>query len=129
MPRGAFDCGIMVERGSAVSESWVALLACGCDMDIADWRKKIDEIDRRLVQLLNERARCAVEIGKIKRQKTLPIREPQREREVLQHVIDANQGPLQNDALQRVFERIVGEGRVLQSILFNAQDSEGDSNS
>ena len=98
-------------------------------MDIADWRKKIDEIDRRLVQLLNERARCAVEIGKVKRQNALPIREPQREKEVLQHVLDANQGPLKNDALQRVFERIVDEGRVLQSVLFNAQDSGGDSNS
>ena len=98
-------------------------------MDIADWRKKIDEIDRRLVQLLNERARCAVEIGKVKRQNALPIREPQREKEVLQHVLDANQGPLKNDALHRVFERIVDEGRVLQSVLFNAQDSGGDSNS
>ena len=98
-------------------------------MDIADWRKKIDEIDRRLVQLLNERARCAVEIGKVKRQNALPIREPQREKEVLQHVLDANQGPLKNDALQRVFERIVDEGRVLQSVLFKAQDSGGDSNS
>ena len=98
-------------------------------MDIADWRKKIDEIDRRLVQLLNERACCAVEIGKVKRQNALPIREPQREKEVLQHVLDANQGPLKDDALQRVFERIVDEGLVLQSIFFNAQDSGGDSNS
>ena len=97
-------------------------------MDIADWRKKIDEIDRRLVQLLSERARCAVEIGKIKRQNALPIREPQREREVLQHVLDANQGPLKNDALQRVFERIVDEGRSLQRILFNARGPGEDSN-
>lgn len=98
-------------------------------MDIADWRKKIDEIDRRLVQLLNERARCAVEIGKIKRQNALPIREPHREKEVFQHAFDANQGPLKNDALQRVFERIVDEGRSLQSILFNAQDPGEDSQS
>jgi chorismate mutase len=36
-------------------------------MDIADWRKKIDELDRRLVELLNERAQAAHEIGKLKR--------------------------------------------------------------
>ena len=98
-------------------------------MDIADWRKKIDEIDRRLVQLLNERARCAVEIGKIKRRNALPIHEPHREKEVFQHAFDANQGPLKNDALQRVFERIVDEGRSLQSILFSAQDPGEDSQS
>ena len=98
-------------------------------MDIADWRKKIDEIDRRLVQLLNERARCAVEIGKIRCQNAMPIREPHREKEVFQHAFDANQGPLKNDALQRVFERIVDEGRSLQSILFNAQDPGEDSQS
>ena len=36
-------------------------------MDIADWRKQIDELDRKLVELLNQRAQCAVEIGKLKR--------------------------------------------------------------
>jgi chorismate mutase-like protein len=83
-------------------------------MDIADWRKKIDEIDRSLVRLLNERARCVVEIGKIKRHNGLPIHEPAREQEVLRHALEANQGPLADDALQRVFERIVDEGRSLQ---------------
>jgi len=98
-------------------------------MDIADWREKIDEIDRRLVQLLNERAHCAVEIGKIRRQNAMPIREPHREKEVFQHAFDANQGPLKNDALQRVFERIIDEGRGLQSLLFSAKDSEEDNKS
>ena len=34
-------------------------------MDIADWREKIDELDRRLVELLSERAHAAVEIGRL----------------------------------------------------------------
>jgi len=93
-------------------------------MDISDWRKKIDEIDRSLVKLLNERARCAVEIGKIKRQNSLPIHEPHREQEVLRHVLEANQGPLANEAIQRVFERIVEEGRTLQQRLIAAQEAE-----
>ncbi|MBI3895717.1 MAG: chorismate mutase [Acidobacteria bacterium] len=83
-------------------------------MDIADWRKKIDEIDRRLVELLNERARCVAEIGQIKRQNGLPVQEPNREREVLRQVLEANQGPLDDAALRRVFEQIVEEGRSLQ---------------
>ncbi len=55
-------------------------------MDIADWRKKIDELDRRLVELLSERARAAVEIGRLKRNTNLPIYEPERERIVFENV-------------------------------------------
>ena len=90
-------------------------------MDISDWRKKIDEIDRSLVRLLNERARCAVEIAKIKRQNGLPLQEPNREQEVLQQAFDANEGPLPDQAIQRVFERIVEEGKALQKRLFEEQ--------
>ena len=93
-------------------------------MDISDWRKKIDEIDRSLVKLLNERARCAVEIGKIKRQNGLPIQEPNREQEVLRQALEANQGPLASEAIQRIFERIVAEGRALQQRLFQAGEKE-----
>ena len=49
-------------------------------MDIADWRKKIDDLDRKLVELLNQRAQAAVEIGRLKKNTDLPIYEPQRER-------------------------------------------------
>ena len=48
-------------------------------MDIADWRKKIDDLDRKLVQLINQRATCAVEIGKLKRNSAMPVYEPDRE--------------------------------------------------
>ncbi len=91
-------------------------------MDIADWRKKIDEIDRRLVRLLNDRARCVMEIGKLKRQNGLPIVESHREEEVLRHALEANQGPLDDDAIRRVFEGIVREGRDVQQKLFEQAD-------
>jgi chorismate mutase len=52
-------------------------------MDIADWRKKIDEIDQQLVEILNQRAQAAQEIGRLKRQTSMPIYEPDRERTVL----------------------------------------------
>jgi chorismate mutase len=48
-------------------------------MDIEDWRRKIDELDSKLVRLLNERAECAHEIGKLKRDVAAPIYEPDRE--------------------------------------------------
>ncbi|MBI3935085.1 MAG: chorismate mutase [Acidobacteria bacterium] len=93
-------------------------------MDIADWRKKIDAIDRELVRLLNERARCVAEIGKIKHAGGLPIEASGREQTVFENVLQANQGPLDDDALRRVFERIVGEGKDLQRRLIEKQKSE-----
>ena len=51
--------------------------------NIEDWRRRIDEIDRQLVELLNERSQCAAEIGHIKQQANLPLYQPEREKEVL----------------------------------------------
>ena len=83
-------------------------------MDIADWRKKIDELDRRLVELLSERARAAVEIGRLKRNTSLPIYEPERERVVFENVQKLNQGPLPGKDLVRIFERIMDVMRNVQ---------------
>jgi chorismate mutase-like protein len=83
-------------------------------MDIADWRKKIDELDRRLVDLLSERARAAVEIGRLKRNTSLPIYEPDRERIVFANVQEANPGPLSGRDLVRIYERIMDVMRNVQ---------------
>ena len=83
-------------------------------MDIADWHKKIDELDRRLVELLSERARAAQEIGRLKRNTNLPIYEPDRERIVFENVQTLNQGPLPNRDLVRIFERIMDVMRNIQ---------------
>jgi chorismate mutase len=83
-------------------------------MDIADWRKKIDEMDRRLVDLLSERARAAVEIGRLKRDTNLPIYEPERERVVFENVQQMNPGPLPGRDLVRIFERIIDVMRNIQ---------------
>ena len=91
-------------------------------MDISDWRRKIDDIDRRLVKLLNERAKCVVEIGTIKLDSGLPVLEPSREDEVMRHAVEANQGPIEGEAIRRVFETIVRESRSLQENLFGKAD-------
>ena len=83
-------------------------------MDIADWRKRIDEIDRRLVEILNQRAQAAQEIGRLKRQTDLPIYEPDRERIVLTQVQAANHGPLQGRHLVQIYERIMDVMRNIQ---------------
>jgi len=83
-------------------------------MDIEDWRKKIDELDRKLVELLSERARAAVEIGRLKRNTSLPIYEPDRERIVFANVQEANPGPLSGRDLVRIYERIMDVMRNVQ---------------
>lgn len=79
-----------------------------------DWRRRIDEIDRELIKLLNERSQCALEIGKLKRRHSIPIYQPEREREVLENAERANGGPLADTAIRRLFERILDEARSLE---------------
>ena len=83
-------------------------------MDIEDWRKKIDEIDDKLVALLSERAQAAVEIGRLKRNTSMPIYEPDRERIVFENVQGANRGPLPGRDLVRIYERIIDVMRNIQ---------------
>lgn len=83
-------------------------------MDIADWRKKIDELDRQLVDLLNQRALAAREIGKLKRNTKMPIYEPDREKVIFGNVIKANRGPLPDGELRQVYERIIDVMRNIQ---------------
>jgi len=91
-------------------------------MTIDDWRRKIDEIDRKLVELLNERSRCALEIGRLKRVESLPLYQPERERKVLEGVERANQGPLADTAIRRLFERILDEARVVERAAMHEAD-------
>jgi chorismate mutase len=83
-------------------------------MDIADWRNKIDELDRRLVALLSERAHAARQIGLLKSKTNLPIYEPDRERIVLDNVQAANPGPLPGREMARIYERIMDVMRNMQ---------------
>lgn len=83
-------------------------------MDIADWRTKIDELDRQLVDLLSQRAQVAHEIGRVKRSQSLPIYEPDRERTVFDNVRKVNKGPLPDRDLIAIFERIMDMMRKIQ---------------
>jgi chorismate mutase len=76
-------------------------------MDIADWRRKIDEIDRKLVEFLGQRAQAVHAIGKLKHSAGMPVYEPDREKKVFENAAQANSGPLADRDLLRIFERIV----------------------
>ena len=83
-------------------------------MDIADWRKQIDEMDEQIVQLISKRADAAKAIGELKKQSTLPVYEPARETEVFEHVKRVNPGPLSDEQIVDVYVRIIDVMRMLQ---------------
>jgi chorismate mutase len=89
---------------------------------VEDWRSKIDEIDRRLVELLNERSRCVVEIGRIKQSTGEALYQPDREKQVLDGVVNANPGPLPDAAIRRLFERILDEARSVERAVMHGGD-------
>ncbi|HUB02128.1 MAG TPA: chorismate mutase [Terriglobales bacterium] len=83
-------------------------------MDISDWRKKIDDVDRRMAALLNERASAVIEIGRLKRDARMPIYEPDREKDVIANVQRSNAGPLKGRDLERIYERLLDVMRSIQ---------------
>ncbi len=102
------------------------------DSDVEDWwrgdrhdvlqridtlRDEIDRLDEVLVRLLNARARCALKIGGLKKLLQLEIYQPAREEAVLTHVRQVNPGPLDADAIARLFERIIDEARRLERVV------------
>ncbi len=94
-------------------------------MSIDDWRRRIDEIDLKLLALLNERANCALEIGQEKHLKGLPVYQPARENEILGNVERANPGPLPDTAIRRLFERIIDEARSLERTAHQEKSAAG----
>ena len=82
---------------------------------LAENRAKIDDIDRRMVELLNQRAGAVLEIGRAKEAVNIAVYDPKREEIVFRNVLGANAGPLAGDALRRVFERIIDEMRNLEN--------------
>src|SRR5207245_2461305 len=91
-------------------------------MSLSDWRRRIDEIDKKLVQLLNERSQCALEIGKLKQEAKIPLYQPEREIEVREIAEGNNPGPLTDAAIRRLFERIIDEARAAERDAMHSAD-------
>jgi chorismate mutase len=96
-------------------------------LNIEEWRDEIDQLDEQLVKLLNARSQCAIELGRIKRRLGLAIYSPDREREVIAHITSLNSGPLDRDALRRLFERIIDESRRIERVTVEKETKGGNS--
>lgn len=79
-------------------------------------REEIDKIDVGIVDLINDRTRIVEEIGRIKQELAMAIYEPKREEQVFANITSNNKGPLPDDAVKRMFERIIDEMRNVQRL-------------
>jgi len=84
------------------------------DRRIAEIRDRMDDLDEALVNLLNERATCARDIGCLKGKVGLAVYQPGREVEVLKNVQSRNKGPLEDGAVVRLFKEIINEAKRLE---------------
>jgi chorismate mutase len=87
-------------------------------------RLEIDRIDTEMVALLSERAGHVHRIGDAKRRLGEPIYQPDREERVFDRVLAANQGPLDDGAIRRLFERIIDEARRLERMVYREDGNE-----
>lgn len=71
-------------------------------------RKKIDLLDRRLLTLVNQRLRIALEAGRMKREMGKKIHDPKREEEILEKLRLGNKGPLREEDLKKIFKTVMG---------------------
>lgn len=95
-------------------------------LEIEGWRKRIDAIDGQLLALLNSRAACAVEVGRLKRKLGLAVYSPEREAWILERVVRENPGPLDPLAARRLFERVIDESRRLERLASEGAKEEGE---
>ncbi len=91
-------------------------------LELIKLRDGIDEVDRKLIDLLNQRTRFVEAIGAVKRTYGLPVYEPKREDDVYANIAAHNDGPIPQDSAKRVFERIIDEMRTLQRNRMNQEN-------
>ena len=97
-------------------------------LSIEELRSRIDVIDEQLIRLLNVRVACAVEVGRLKHEAGLPIYQPEREAQVLTRVRTSAAelaGPLEAEAVVRIFERVIDEARRAERLASERRDGAG----
>lgn len=83
-------------------------------MTLDEHRTRIDAIDKQLVDLLNERTRTALDIGKLKESRGLEPYDPGREKKVLERVEQLNRGPLDNASLRAIYREIMSSALAIE---------------
>lgn len=83
-------------------------------LEISDLRKRIDDLDKQIVEMINERANCAIEIGNKKNQGSKSIFAPEREVQVMAGVLRNNKGPLSDATMTAIYREVISACRALE---------------
>src|SRR5436190_590486 len=86
-------------------------------MNLDDWRSRINDLDDQILDLLNQRAEAALQIGDLKRRQAVPPYAPEREADIVRRLIEQNPGPLAADAVAAVWREILSGCRALEAVL------------
>jgi chorismate mutase len=84
------------------------------DPELDALRRAIDDVDRRLLDLMAERVGIVLKVGDFKRKRSLPIYDPERERSMIERLIQMAPPPLNPEIVRRVFERVIDESRRIE---------------
>lgn len=84
------------------------------NLDLAELRRSIDAVDQQILKLLHERVRLVMLVGEYKRERDLPVYDPERERALLERLCQAAEPPLDADTIRRIFERLIDESRRIE---------------
>ena len=83
-------------------------------LDLDELRRGIDAVDQQILKLLHERVRLVMAVGEYKRERGIPVYDPNRERALLDRLCKAAEPPLDADTIRRIFERLVDESRRIE---------------
>ena len=83
-------------------------------MDLDEWRSRINDLDKQILKLLNERAAAALRIGELKQQAELPYYVPEREAEVIARLLSVNPGPFPAEGIRAVWREILSASLAIE---------------
>jgi chorismate mutase len=83
-------------------------------LGLEELRRAIDAVDQQLLKLLHERVRLVMQVGEYKRERGIPVYDPDRERALLDRLCKAAEPPLDAETIRRIFERLVDESRRIE---------------
>jgi chorismate mutase len=77
-------------------------------------RRAIDDIDEKILELINQRLALAIQVGDFKKQDGIQITDSDREKEIMNRLLEKNNGPVSDNGLRNIFDAIIAEGRNVQ---------------
>ncbi len=81
---------------------------------LTEYREKINKIDKKLVEYLNERAKIVLAVKRLKEKEGVPLYDARREEELINNIVEYNKGPLYNDNIVQIFECILRNVQILE---------------